>query len=551
MTALKHPEHDRRWRLVILGSSILIFIVSSLYGFLHGFEDPLQSWNGYYTLTVDHAVPLERIDHALLSQGINNALSLNTVKVGISNFSGIEYRRYDSLRLLAASQDPRMDGFVRDMGRFFSDASGSRWVVYLPANESIAPLMLRLSLALGPLKAKWQLMEWRPVERIGLLGAALVVAALLVFFSRKRRIIMILSLLPWIPLAGSVGPAFFALHVMVLLAWALLLECLVPALKRYAHEVPQAPFFWDYPSSREYLRSSLAGLGPYLDQGVVRVRLAIFGAAMVFFAVCAGLRGSWDLIPGIFLVQCFAWPGLIILLARLYQVRHHRSEHQLFAPIPIMTRGRSMHSRLRPAFLPIALICLAVPTGFSFLAGGGTSAQVPVPAGINWGGLNWSILTKEQAASVDSEANGLGSIGDYVRHRAYQEALPWLQDYRWGDFNLPAAATVFGLEHFEFDGTDIKTNHENRLVFGDQWLSRLRSGLPEDSIDRLLLGQGRVSGLVFSQAGKLYSADAWSLPALAGLSCLLFPLWILGRNAGIRQFYGTRRVPSGSRKIAA
>ena len=210
-----------------------------------------------------------------------------------------------------------------------------------------------------------------------------------------------------------------------------------------------------------------------------------------------------------------------------------------------------MHTRLRAGLLPVAIICLIVPLGFSFISGGGSLARVPVPAGKLWGGLDWASLLREQAGPNDNDANGLPGIGDFVRHRAYQEALPFLRDYRWAAFPLPAAGTAYGLDHFDFKPNGVKTSHENRVVLGDSWLSGIRSGLPDASIDRLLLTQGRVSGLVFSPVGKLYSADAWSLPALAGLSCLLFPLWLLGRNAGIRQFYGTRRVPSGSRKIAA
>lgn len=548
MSSGKSRDQDRLWRLVILGSCILIFIVSTLYGLLHGFDDPAQSWAGYFTLTVDRSAPLPAVDRALAAAGVSGVLSADGALVGVSDFTGVGYRRLDELRAAAEAGDPRADGFVRDAAKLFVDAGGRNHVLYLPARAGLAPLMLQLSRALDPLGCRWRLLEWRPLERICLVAAAAAAALLLVAFSPKRRLLTLASLLPWLPLAASGGPTFFPLHAAMLLTWALLLETLVPALKRYAHDVRHAPFFWDKPTDPAAARESLAALRPYLDQPVLRVRLAAYGAAVALFALCAVGRGNGDLVPGVLLVQFMAWPALLALLARLYQVRHRRAEHQLFAPIPILTRGRALHSRLRPALLPLAALALAVPLGFGLLAGAAPAAQVPVPAGRQWGGLGWGALEAEQSAP---ERGALPSVGDYVRHRAFQEALPWLKDYRWSAFALPAAGDSYSLDRYRADGTAVKLDREQKIAFGDAWLFRVRAGLPEASLDRLYLSQGRVSGLVFSQSGKLYSADVWSLPALVGLLCFTVPLLVWGRKAGFRQIYGTRRVPSGSRKLAA
>jgi hypothetical protein len=257
------------------------------------------------------------------------------------------------------------------------------------------------------------------------------------------------------------------------------------------------------------------------------------------------------LIPGIVLVPLLVWPTLLILLARLYQIRQRRSEHMLFVPIPMLTHARSLHSGLRPVLVPVALICLLVPLGFFMFGGSASTMRLPVPAGKVYGGLDWASLSRAEAEQPknSTDLNALPNTNEYVFHRAYQDVLPFVQDPQ--AFVLPENGTAFGLEHFDFSQSGVTKSPEKRIVLGDSWLSALRSGSPETSIDRLFLMQGRMVGLVFSPAGTVYSADIWSLPALAGLACLLVPLWVFGRSAGTRQFYGSRRAPVWSRKIAA
>jgi hypothetical protein len=145
----------------------------------------------------------------------------------------------------------------------------------------------------------------------------------------------------------------------------------------------------------------------------------------------------------------------------------------------------------------------------------------------------------------------LPDASDLIRHLAFQSALPYLRDTDWQDFRLPEPGKSLSLDDYVFDGEAVRTIAVERLRFGDAWLGNVAARVPRVSIERMMLSQGRIAGLVFATAGKVYSADIWIVPALAGLMILVLPLWFAGRNPGFRQLYGSSRISAWGRKAAA
>jgi hypothetical protein len=227
-----HGNPGRGWRWLILGSSLLIFTISSLYGYFHGYSGSQGSWKGYYTLAVDAALPVEELDGLLAGAGLGDAITAGTAITTRGTAAGLEHRSWRAVAAAEGVPDPRRDDWVAGLGVFFTDRERHWHLCYLPANESLTPLMLRLGAVFDSRRVAWRLLEWQPFQ-VGILAVgALLAGGLVLAASRGRRVVIGLSLLPWLPVAMAAGPVLFALPVICLASWSLLLESLVPALLR-------------------------------------------------------------------------------------------------------------------------------------------------------------------------------------------------------------------------------------------------------------------------------------------------------------------------------
>jgi hypothetical protein len=218
----------------------------------------------------------------------------------------------------------------------------------------------------------------------------------------------------------------------------------------------------------------------------------------------------------------------------------------------MLTTRRAFVTALRPFLVPIALVGVLAPAAFMMFQGSGGSAFIPVPGVPQGHALDYSAVQEAVGASAadDGSDRGAGSLG-LVRHLAFQAVLPFSQDLDWRGFAMPPDGSPIGPVAWELTEGPIEGSQDVRLVLGDQWLGELARRLPARSVDRLLLGQGGASGLVFAAPGKVYSADVWVIPAVVGLIVLVLPFMLAGRKPGFRQLYGSSRISSMGRKVAA
>jgi len=532
-------------RIVVLAASILVFSLTLFTGFFHGFGESLQTWRGYYTLVVPAVEDIMTVQARLDEAGVTGALSAANATVDVGGWGGPVRVPVDHVSTFLLENDPRRTAYLDNAAQLFRDESSSAHVIYIPRDESLPTLMLKLHSAFQQ-STTWRVLEWNPTDRIVMLVFAIVAAGLIVVGGKGFRLALFAASLPWMLLATGAGPRMFPLVVTMFLVWALLSERIIPALQGFVLDNAPTHFFWELIHKPDNAREGLKAMKSLLDYPGLFIWLVIYGAFMVLGLSVLLIGGSGEEAQGFLLIGIVAWPSIWIWAAYVFHRRRSSSEHALFSPVPILKKGTLFSTpqvKVLPFLLGIVVICMLV-----FALGGKSadSSRIPVPLDdAGSGSLDMNTL---RAVWHKPYPNELPDMATYVAHRALQDSLAWTPLGQAVPTGFPEKdKTLEILAAPEAPGKS--TQQKKVVVFNDAWLNRLKDEAPKNGLEHLYFLQGKSFGLAFSSRHGVYSADVRSLPGLVAFGSVCALLMVARRRT--RFAWGVQRLFEWGKKSPA
>jgi hypothetical protein len=499
----------QRFLFVTTASALCVFLFllfTLLPVFIPSYRSKGQLWNGYYTVLVRRG---EAYDSFLARGGWRRILrdpeaderivSESTQTVSFSSFDGIDRLRIDHLRERFDPQDPRLDPYMKNLIHFFGD--GGDWMrFFVPSRIPVFRFFLRLLTAFPGYGRNWRLIDFNIYGRL----LSLILSAvflLLLSYTRKRfryRWILLLGYVPWF--FALVSGDFYDLlsYYLLFSGWYLVLEESLDILREYVF------FDWLNPD-RVHLRHRYIYLvGILLLTTVVRM--------------LSGQPGTEFLRSVSPLVATFMLAGAFVLNI---QYHLHTHDHMVFSPVQILRR---QNSSIRDGCV-IALSVLILGTPILLLIGGPSSKiRVPVPKSkVGLDSFSWSaleVLWQSEDEKRNPEEKRLPDIAQYVVHTAYQEGLPYGEEY-----SFPTKDQSLTVSHFEEDRQNHRITKTSQVVttYDDAWLEEVLSFPVLGSVERMFLDQGAPARIVLQTAGSV-------LPGFSLWKCsilLLFTVFVL------------------------
>jgi hypothetical protein len=453
-----------------------------------------RTWRGAYTLLVEKSLDIGLVTERLAAAGIHGVLSAATARVGYSVFDGQESVRVADIPLRFASEDLRLDPWLRGAGAFFTSLD-ERWhVIYLPVETGWLAGWGQLSSCLDALGANWQLVEKHPPRQFFFLAVfAVLVVFMLIRFRRVRGLAGLLAL-PWLNCVLQGSLASFSAAVLAYVGLVFFLDEALPAFRHLLH-------YGDFGFQRAEMANRLAFLGCALAAGLALSQYPDFEARRL----------------GPLLLCWFASACLAAARAFLLTHDRHRREHRPFLPVSLLPRkgfrGWARDYGLEFRLIIGLLLCMPL---LMPLVGGIQRVSLPKPAaapgvwGRGPGALEqlWMVHRRER----------LPDLSDYLAHRAYQAGLAYGREY-----GFPGLNEKLVLSEFRLEGGSIKKESKVILSYDDSWHAKVLNPDSMTGIERLLAAEPSAGEVLQGRAG--IQAVEWGYAVLhaAALAFLLAP----------------------------
>jgi hypothetical protein len=421
---------------------------------------PTSAWRGWYVLLYrEAAAPAVE---AALPAAAPGSVSRTTAIVRIDAFSEIETLPVAALEARLDSSDPRMDGWLSGVSRYFQAWDGGPPLVaaYVPATRGRMAAWLRFARAFhagGVPWDSWQLLEIEPLAMVSVpvaaLGFALAVAWCLRRETRRDLLAAAAGMLAWLPGLLNGGPSDLCFACTALYFW----------LPRATDAVRHAHGRWSSPQpGRVGMR-----IGVLLSVAIIVIatgdaaiyRATRMGASMLCLELLAEL----------------AWP-ILQLRSPLLQGRGR------FEPVPILAPPR------RTVFAPLAAalaagLLVTVPAGFSRLR-----VPLPRPVSLARAGSRTGI---EAAVRAKNEGR-LPGLAEAVGHAASLQTIVFGATEGTSLLLPPREGRVRLHEYADGSATGSLIEAPRTVVrFDPGWLGLTVAGFPSGTVERLLIEQRR------------------------------------------------------------
>ncbi|WP_455381842.1 hypothetical protein [Salinispira pacifica] len=554
----------RSLRAYLLPSAGLVLFLSGSLLFLFPFAGPQlaggspeSSFRGYFTLLVGEEVGAGLVTDALERAGITGVVSSNTATVSFNDITGPTTVTVADIDRRLDPRDPRLDPYMKRVPAYFQtrvDGRGMQ-IYYLPAhNAGILRINSLVHRALDGFHIDWYLLEWNGLRRALFIVSFLVFVALLIYRTRRNRLIVALGSIPWAAGILTGGYGGFAASCVLVFAWAFLAEEGIPLLERLFEARASGRRFRRHGDDSEMPRGLAALAGEIAAAGVSRELKGRAGFYLVALAVAAllrydaslGVASLLSLFPGL-----FATTALGITAGWAVRRRAERREHRIFMPSRILRP--TILRALRGAYVgavPLLLVLVMLPPIVLLAVPSGSQVSVPRPvtSGIR-GGINWGSL--EQLWS-QRDPHALPDLADYLAHRAYQDSFLYQSTDRTGGgaaYRFPTPGETVTIPTYTFDGTRVTEHPEVMFTFGEGWFRKQLDR--NDGLVAMLRTQGGPVEVQVEPAARLYG-DATILLRHAGIVLLLFlPFLVSLVRLTVRIRYGLRDTLVRRKKIEA
>ena len=431
-------------------------------------------WKGYRILLVEEKAGEAQVLERLGAAGFKDVLSESTEPVQISDYSGITEASLESARQRLIEGDPRNDGYLGGLARWFqADVGGAAYRVFYLAAAGDSGLKARIGRALEGLDGAWILPEGGSgaapgFPSAGFYGAFFAALVLSLSFRKKREGVFSASVsLPWLLLAAAGGRSA-AISVPWMAAMAFASSRALAALDEYrlsrkareamrvlSREVMPALPLMLPPLGTVVLAPSFApALGSALASS-----LLVFGLLSLAYRGKGGGRKPFRALR--------ITPGLDrACLSLRIQGKKARLPYLAAALVIMLGLGAGLAERWLSSREERGTQAAASPIRLPqprFIEGRGLASR-PSPA----------EALKLRASSEDELVN----IADWLVHRWYQEAL----------FYLPLKERP--VEPFSTVSVPLPAmRDEVSKVFDEGWAREAYRTRPREGVESLLLGE--------------------------------------------------------------
>ncbi len=433
------------------------------------------AWNGYYTVLLDAEVDSRKAVSLLEAEGVEGVLSSANATVEFSDFDRTEVSALGDLPKRLVPEDPRYDSFLKRAPSLFSSASGREHVLYVPARMSPFSLSVKLGKAFRGLS--WSSVDWQLGRRVVFLGVFALIAGLMAFRSRGKRLLAPVFALPWLNFLVHGSPTGFAAACLLYVGFVLLLEAAWIVFEHVLHY------------------GALHEIGGLKDRAAY---LAIIAVAAVFLV----LYPEGELAALVPLL--FGAGGVVSLFGLIVAYSAHRKdrrEHRLFIPVSILPRRwrnpwRTADRYRRFALVAVFVLILVAPSAGRLTDSDGMEV-IPKPSPVS--GLHALSRENLKALWMLRGNDTPPDLADYLCHRALQDGF--LYGSTWG---FPSADSKITLSRFsEKDGTLQKTP-EAVVLYDEAWYKEVLKSSKRTGLGDLLHRQG-CRDVTMQPAGKLES----------------------------------------------
>lgn len=546
--------NSRPGRISSLASTTLylvIFLAGSFF-FLLPTADPAvtglsrdTAWRGYFTLLVGDDVSSALVTEALGRAGIRGVVSQTSASVSFNDIAGIATVAVADLSKRLDPRDPRLDPYMKGLPSYFHTRVNGRGmqILYLPAHaSSILRINQLVHRSLDRYHIDWFLLEWSGLRRLLFAATFAIFVALLLYRTRRHRLLVALGALPWAAGVIAGGYGGFAASCVLAFAWAYVAEEGIPLFERFFEDRARK-------GADDTGGAGGAAVGPSIREFRARSAfylLALAVAAVLRYDAAAGPISLLGLLPGL-----LATAALAALAAAKMRRQADNREHRLFLPNRILRRNAAR--ALRGVYLsavPILLILVMLPPVILLAIPSGTPVNVPRPVGASaGGGLSWSSL---QRLWDRSRTGTLPDLADYITHRAYQDTFLYQSADASGGgivYRFPRPDEQISIPGYAFDGMRVTEHPQVMFTFSEAWFQRQVAGA--QGVAAMLRAQGRPTQVMVEPAGRVYG-DGGMLLRHAGIVLLLFlPFLISLVRLTVRIRFGLRDTLVRRKKIEA
>jgi hypothetical protein len=479
-------------------------------------------FSGYFTLVVRYTPGLPQLIRDLQAQeGIERVIAYETARVNFTGFDGLETVPLSELGARFDPEDPRLDPYLKGISAYFIQEKGpDEWrMVYIQTRLGAGQLSSLLTRLFKNAGAVWYLNEnsAQPFAVVFALFNLLFIFMLLLLYKPTGYKILVLGgILPWLfsPALGNM--AYFLLYLALCFYWSFLVLEFIPLCEQYI------AYKWVDKDNRRFLLQSI-----------------LWGALILLylFARMYATEPVGDILmaAGADLLLLGLFTG-VVFIGRI-PARRRAYSHELFQPVPIV-RGFKRRWYNMPGRTPvvIAVCCLFLAAPLLFLMAG-HRVQLALPTPVRTGN---SAINLKNMRDADREKHGnmLPDLTDYMKHVAFQQEL----EYGSPLYALPDRDETITLSTFEHTGNPagiIKSEHVLER-FDERWCAAVLAGVPESSVEKILLDQGSLVGVTL-QTPKILGFDARQLWTIILLWCIfLCPLLLFNYFFTPRKLYGIK-----------
>ncbi len=479
-------------------------------------------FSGYFTLVVRYTPGLPGLIKDLQEQeNIERVISYETAQVSYTGFDSLETVPLAKLKTRFDPDDPRLDPYLKGLAAYFIQNKGpDEWrIIYVRTRLGAGPLSALFSRLFKNSGTEWYLNEnsARPFTVVFTIFNMMFIFMLLLLGGRMGYKLLVLGgILPWLfsPVLGNI--AYFLLYLALCFYWSFLVLEYIPVCEQYI------TYRWVDKDNRKFL---LQGI---LWGALVFVYLfiRIYGAEPVGDIFLAAVTD---------LLLLGTYAAIVYIRRRL--ARRRTYVHELFQHVPIVRGFRSKWHRL-PGRTPlvIALCCLFLAAPLLFLMSGHhVHLALPTPVGLDHSAINLKNMREADSVKL---GNMLPDLTDYVKHIAFQQEL----EYGTPLYALPFDDEKITLSTFEKTGTPgrIKKTEHVLKKFDDGWCDAVLAGIPDSSMEKILLEQGGLVGVTL-QTPKILGFDPRQLWTIILLWCIfLCPLLLFNYFFTPRKLYGIK-----------
>jgi hypothetical protein len=471
MKKQKYIEINKKEVLITL----IICLVYSVLGILYLLPtaslvfQPL--FKGHLTLLVKAGPHLSEVIAKLKTEEeIETVITYETILVVFTNFSGMDTILLSELRERLDKADPRFDTYLEKISAYFIQKNGEEeWrVIFLKTSQNPVSFYKHLMNLFSNSGVEWYLYEYNAQQGTYLFMLFNLLFIILLLFLHKDisyKLLTLAGILPWTYSISLGTLPYFMLYLTICFYWALFVIEFIPLCENYVK------YKWrDKKDKNIFMHGMVLG----------------FLVLLCLFIQMYSQENVWVVVLGFISSSCLLASYPLILLGRKIIKKLRGNFHVSFTPISIVRGFQVKWNLLKRR--KIVLYGIIGLFSFSpllfFLLNHHVSIPLPTPIKKQEAEIDLDSL---RAAALIKESGFLPDLSDYIIHIAYQEGL----NFGKFEYKFPESNEKIVLSNYISRAQDNSIAESDNIVevFNQEWCAGLLTGIPKQSLEKMLLEQ--------------------------------------------------------------